>query len=403
MDNYSFSLTPIFDFLNENHPILNAVEALLLLFIGSFIARLVSKGIGAGIRRSKVDDKLKGANLSLFFEKLVYILLMIFVLMGSLELLGISSVLNPLNEMMVNFMGYVPNIIASVLVLYIGYLLARMVSDLVESVGDKIQETAGKLKMSEKINVVKILKNISFIVIMFIVITGAVDTLQMESVAAPLKQILTIVAGYLVKIFGAIVLIIVFAYAAKFISTMLKDLLNGFNIDMFAQMMGISKMIGGLSITMLVSKLTFFFIVYFGILEVVDVLGFEPLKVILNDLLYVIGKILMGLLILLIGNFIANRVYKNMGKNKEDKFVASVAKMAVLALFLSIGLTQMDLGSNIVNLAFGLTLGAVALAIGLSYGLGGKESAGEHMKELIERFRKNNEEKKSEEKQEEKK
>jgi hypothetical protein len=390
MTPYSFSVSSFFDFLNQNNPIINAIEALLLLLIGSFIARIISKGVGAGIRKTKIDEKLNGAKLSLFFEKLIYILLMIMVLMASLELLGISNVLNPLNQMMVNFMSYVPNLIAAVLVFYIGYLLAKMVSDLIESVGGKIQEIAvNKMKISPNINVVSVLKNVIFIVIMFVVTTAAADTLQIESVSDPLREILTIVASYLVKIGGAILLVIVFAYTARFISNMLNELMTNFNIDMFAQMMGISKMMGGISITMIVSKLSFFFITYFGILEVVDILGFEPLTIILNDLLHVIGKILMGLLILLIGNFIANKVSKNLGKNEEDKFVASVAKMAILALFLSIGLTQMDLGASIVNLAFGLILGAVALAIGLSYGLGGQAAAGEHMRELIDRFRKN--------------
>ncbi len=381
-------LEMVLDFLNQNNPMMNALRALLLLIIGSFVAGIISKLVGSGIRKTRIDEKLNGAKLSVFFQKFIYILIMIMVLMTSLEMLGISNVLNPLNEMMVNFMSYIPNIIAAVLVFYIGYLLANMVAELIESVGEKIEESALKMKMSNKVDLVKILKNIAFISIMFVVITGAADTLQIEAISQPLKQILNLIASYLVNIIGAVVLIVVFSYAAKFISTMLNDLLTGFNVDMFAQMFGITKMMGGLSITMVISKLTFFFITYFGILEVVDVLGFDPLTIILNDVLRIIGKILLGLLILLIGNFIANKVYSNLGKNEEDKFVASVGKMAVMALFLSIGLTQMALGSSIVNLAFGLTLGAIALAIGLSYGLGGREAAGEHMKELINKFRK---------------
>jgi len=39
----------------------------------------------------------------------------------------------------------------------------------------------------------------------------------------------------------------------------------------------------------------------------------------------------------------------------------------------------MGLANEIVYLAFGLTLGAVAVAVALSFGLGGREAAGKQM------------------------
>ena len=38
-------------------------------------------------------------------------------------------------------------------------------------------------------------------------------------------------------------------------------------------------------------------------------------------------------------------------------------------------LRQMELANEIVNLAFGLAIGAVAVAIALAFGLGGRETA----------------------------
>jgi len=45
----------------------------------------------------------------------------------------------------------------------------------------------------------------------------------------------------------------------------------------------------------------------------------------------------------------------------------------------------MGIANEIVELAFGLTLGAVAVVIALNYGLGGREAAGEHFKEIIQK------------------
>ena len=45
-----------------------------------------------------------------------------------------------------------------------------------------------------------------------------------------------------------------------------------------------------------------------------------------------------------------------------------------MGLVLAMGLKAMGIADSIVNLAFGLTLGAVAVAFALSFGLGGQEA-----------------------------
>jgi hypothetical protein len=47
----------------------------------------------------------------------------------------------------------------------------------------------------------------------------------------------------------------------------------------------------------------------------------------------------------------------------------------------------MGIADDIVNLAFGLTLGAVAVAVALSFGLGGREAAGKLMDHWLSKFR----------------
>ncbi len=52
-------------------------------------------------------------------------------------------------------------------------------------------------------------------------------------------------------------------------------------------------------------------------------------------------------------------------------------------------LRQMGLADEIVNLAFGLTLGALAVAFALAFGLGGREAAGEELKAWIRQIKNN--------------
>jgi hypothetical protein len=55
---------------------------------------------------------------------------------------------------------------------------------------------------------------------------------------------------------------------------------------------------------------------------------------------------------------------------------------------IAMGLRAMGIADEIVNLAFGLTLGAVAVAVALSFGLGGREAAGRQMEHWLSRLRK---------------
>ena len=48
----------------------------------------------------------------------------------------------------------------------------------------------------------------------------------------------------------------------------------------------------------------------------------------------------------------------------------------------------MGIADDIVNLAFGLTLGSVAIAVALSFGLGGREAAGRQMEFWLSKLRK---------------
>jgi len=55
--------------------------------------------------------------------------------------------------------------------------------------------------------------------------------------------------------------------------------------------------------------------------------------------------------------------------------LANVARLAILGLVLAMGLKAMGLADNIVNMAFGFTIGAVAIAAALAFGFGGRDAA----------------------------
>ncbi len=83
---------------------------------------------------------------------------------------------------------------------------------------------------------------------------------------------------------------------------------------------------------------------------------------------------------------LAHRAIRGLGGNSSAMY-AGIARFTVLGLVFAMGLRAMGIADDIVNLAFGLTLGAIAVAAALSFGLGGREAAGKQMEHWLSRLR----------------
>ena len=101
------------------------------------------------------------------------------------------------------------------------------------------------------------------------------------------------------------------------------------------------------------------------------------------------SQVLLGGVIIAVGFWLSNLAYAAIVRlhGAESGALASIARFAIVGLILAMGLRAMGLADDIVNLAFGLTLGAIAVAVALSFGLGGREAAGRQMEYWLSRFR----------------
>ncbi len=367
------------------------IVALIILLVGWLVAKGIRTLIEHIINKTSVSKKLEtDSNLQLgsFIAKIVYYIIMVMVLLMVLEKLGITQVLTPLENLLDKFMQFIPNIIAAGLVGFIGYFLAKFVSQLVAIGGKFLDKLVDKTGFKDTDKIINVLQKLVFIIIFIPILIQALDILQMESISDPANRILANFMDMLGQIIIAAIIILIFSYGGKLLSNFIKDLLISMNSEKLAEKIGLNKMIGETSsLAGVISGLIYFFIVFFGIITAVEILELVQLTDILNQLLDITGQILFGLVILVVGNYISKLIYDAMIRSKNNRFVANIVRFASLALFIAIALRTMGIANEIVELAFGLIMGAVAVAIALSYGLGGKEAAGEHFKEIIKKLK----------------
>jgi len=313
---------------------------------------------------------------------------MIFVFMLALEKLGMRSVLDPVKNLLNGFTDFIPNIVGAGLVGYIGYMLATIVAELVGLSGDTIRSFVPKLKLPENIDIVNILKKIVFIFIFIPLLITALNILNMDAISVPATNMLEQFFAAIPKILVAVLILILFVVGGKFVAGLLTDLLESLKLDGIVNKMNLGEVSSKTNLPKMIGNIAYFFIILFGLITAIEKLEFTKLTEVLDTIVGLSGSILFGLVILLIGNWIASIAHKAMSKDNKNLFVASIVRMSILAIFLAMGLKTMGIGDDIINMAFGITLGTIAVTIALSFGLGGRPAAGKQMEKILEKFNK---------------
>ncbi|MFV8224765.1 mechanosensitive ion channel [Christiangramia aquimixticola] len=366
--------------------------ALLVLLVGWLIAKLIKSLVVRILRKTQWDEKVFGrggtGDTNVFIGNIVYYVLMIIVILVVLEILGVEQVMRPLENMVNEFLTFIPNLIGAILIGFIGYILAKFVSNLIKIGGTFLDRMVDKTGFKDTDKLVNILKKVVFILIFIPFLIQAFNALQLEAISGPANDILADFTELIGEIIIAGIILIVFIWGGKYLADFLEDLFRSMGLDRAAEKIQIHNMIGAnQSLSKIIANLIYFFLVFFGIITAVEIIGLTQLSETLDQILEITGQILFGLIILAVGNYISLLIYDSMSKGSGNNFIAKIVRWASLALFLAIALETMGIANEIVELAFGLTLGAIAVAVALSYGLGGREAAGEHFKEIIQKFK----------------
>jgi hypothetical protein len=97
------------------------------------------------------------------------------------------------------------------------------------------------------------------------------------------------------------------------------------------------------------------------------------------------GHIILGLVIFGLGLFLANLAHTTIqaSNTTQASLLAQVARVAIVVLAGSIALRTTGLANEIIELAFGLILGAIALALAIAFGIGGRDLAARKLEEWM--------------------
>lgn len=317
------------------------------------------------------------------------ILLFVPAVLAALQLHGL---LEPTQGMLTKTLEMVPNVFGAALIAVVGWLVAKimrgLVSNLAESSGiDKLNQQVG---MDESVRFSSLAGTLVYILILVPSLIAALDALKIEAISKPATSMLNQLLSAVPNISVAALILLVTWYLVRFAADLIRMLLENAGIDAWPAKLGMGGVLAGkLRPSQLVGALLVFFGMLLAVVEAANQLGFEQVGGLVGTFIRFGGDILLGGAILVIGYWLSNVAYGALSQASEGRSaLANVARIVILGLVIAMGLRAMGIANEIVQLAFGLTLGAVAVAIALSFGLGGREAAGKLMEHWLAKFRK---------------
>ena len=203
----------------------------------------------------------------------------------------------------------------------------------------------------------------------------------MDRLAAGTEQI----AGILPALIGATLILLTGYILARYVQRWVTEVLRKLHVDRMAAAGGLDEAVGRTGSRMdtvhATAKLIFWVVMLVVILLASTALGLESVNEMFGAMLGFIPTLIAAIVILIlgivVGEFVRSLILASAGSVPGVPTVAKVAKGAVVVIGIFMALQQLGVAEEIVTAAFTLILGAVALAVGLAFGLGNRELAGE--------------------------
>ena len=371
----------------------NLFAAVAVGFIGWIVARLVRAGLTNVLSRTELDEKLSsevGVNaLSSNIAEIFYWLVLLLFLPIVLSILGLTGLLIPVQNMVNEAIAYLPNLFIAGVILFVGYILAKIVRGIVEGLGNSLglQTQAEKVGLFKNSNISKFLGSFVFAIIVITALIVAFEALGIQAISQPATAMLNEIMYAIPQIIAAGLILIVAYIVSRFVGRLVAELISGAGIDEIPMKLDLQRFLGQTRISDLIGYLIVFFTMLFAISEAANRLGLEQVSVLIAMFIQFGASILLGAVILVIGFWLANVVANvvQRGEYNSSRWLANLVRILIMGLVIAMGLKAMGIADSIVNLAFGLTLGSVAVAFALAFGLGGRQPAERLLTDLLDK------------------
>lgn len=385
---------PLNAFLNQLFAfapnVLGGVVLLLVAWIVASVVRfLISKALGA----TDWDDKLSASAgleeegkipMSETLANVVYWFIFLLFLPAILGAFQLEGILGPIQGMLDTMLGYIPNLLGAGIILLIGWFVAKIIRQVVTGLltaagTDKLGERVGLTADKKDQSLSGIIGLVVYALILIPVIIASLDALQIEAISAPATTMLSTLLTAIPAVFGAMVILGIAYMIGKLVGGLVTNVLTGVGFNKVLSWIGLGgePEEGKLTPSEVVGYLVMLGFMLFAVIEAAEMMSFSIVAELVTAFFGFAMQVILGVVVFGLALYLANLAYKAVSSlaGSQSPILAQAARIAIIVLGAAMALRQMGIANDIINMAFGLLLGAIAVAVALAFGLGSREIA----------------------------
>jgi hypothetical protein len=205
------------------------------------------------------------------------------------------------------------------------------------------------------------------------------------------EAVLVSLTGFLLllpALLGALILLVVGWLLSDVVARLVLTLLKRIGFETMAQRTGVTGFITmtgarDSSASSVVAELLKWLIRLIFIEMAAEVLHISAVTTLINSIVLFIPSLIVALVVVMVGfliaSFVGNIVRGSAAEMglRNPNLLAGAARAVIIGLAVLMALSQIGIAPTLVNALFIALVGAMALALGLAFGLGGREVAGQ--------------------------
>ena len=280
--------------------------------------------------------------------------------------------------------GYLPNIIAALILLLVAWILAKVLRagtrKLLRVSGiDKRLGKGGDPRDESQYPVAQGAGTAVFWTVWILFILAILQVLGVEGLFDSIVVAFQRIFAAIPHIIGAVIVLAIFYLVGRLLAKLVTKFLASIHFDELPVKLGLVKepAEGAGSPSNVVGYIIMVFIMLFAIMMAADLLGFTVVNELIVVLTQFLGLVILGVVIIGIGIFVANFVANILRAGGRAESMISFVRISIVVLSVLLGIRAMGFADDFILLGFGLALGAAAIAAAIAFGLGGREVAGE--------------------------
>ncbi len=306
----------------------NLLGAIAILVVGLVIAWIVSGLVKKGLIRTGLDEKISqwtsvddGKDRKIksaeWISKGVYVLILLFALIGFFQVLRVPTITQPLNDLLSVVLEFIPRILAAGLLFGLAWVLASVLRSILTKILGATgldQKVSGEIEDEDvkSISISRAIANVVYWLVFLLFLPAILNALALGGLLEPVNELVNKILGFLPNLLIAGLILFVGWFVSRVIQRIVSNLLDAVGVNRLGDDSGINKALGTKKLSGTIGLIVFILILIPVLTAALNALDLQsvtgPVSNMLDSILITLPAIFAAVLILVVSYIVAKIV-----------------------------------------------------------------------------------------------